>query len=367
MSSIAAFAVLLPDIQGSPWAHQRRCPAARVAHHDRGAADRSAAVLLLRPAEPGHASRRSAPPCGPPFRSAPALPSRWPRSGWLIAARRRRYGAGRRHARPLVAALRLLRAGGAVKVFSAHRQANSVGQILGPLWPVSSPSGSGWNGPSTCSPSRPSCSSSMALRLREPVRGYHERIAAGLTKEVALVADRHETAWSTMKVLHKVRTIRRIWLATPFLGVALFGIPNLLSLVYEEVFGLDSAARGAIAAGVEPLQVIGVFVAMPRVARSHCRSGLPVAVRRARRSGGRVPARDPRLRAHVAIAVMPRDARGIDQLRPRSCALVSIVAPARVARPPSRRSPCSPSPASRCSSRSSAWCPTSSASRRAWS
>jgi hypothetical protein len=64
-----------------------------------------------------------------------------------------------------------------------------------------------------------------------------------------------------------VRTIRRIWCAVPFLAVALFGVASLLSLVYEEVFHVDSAGRGLIAAGAEPLQVIGVFAAIPRIAK----------------------------------------------------------------------------------------------------
>jgi branched-chain amino acid transport system ATP-binding protein len=70
-----------------------------------------------------------------------------------------------------------------------------------------------------------------------------------------------------MKVLSRVRTIRRIWCAVPFLGIALFGIPNLLSLVYEDVFDLNSLERGLVAAGVEPLQIVGVFVAIPFVSR----------------------------------------------------------------------------------------------------
>ena len=44
---------------------------------------------------------------------------------------------------------------------------------------------------------------------------------------------------ATMRVLGRVRTIRRIWMAAPFLGIALFGVPNLLSLIYEDVFGLE--------------------------------------------------------------------------------------------------------------------------------
>jgi hypothetical protein len=44
-------------------------------------------------------------------------------------------------------------------------------------------------------------------------------------------------------------------------------VPSLLSLIYEDVFGLGPAQRGAVAAGVEPLQIVGVLLAMPAVAR----------------------------------------------------------------------------------------------------
>jgi MFS family permease len=154
-----------------------------------------------------------------------------------------------------------------VKVFSAHRQANSVGQILGPLLGgvIAERLGLAWPFFLFAIPTMVFVA--LTLRLHEPVRGYHERKAAGYDEETALVADEHEGVWSTMKVLYQVRTIRRIWYAVPFLAVALFGVASLLSLVYEEVFHVDSAGRGLIAAGAEPLQVIGVFVAIPRIAK----------------------------------------------------------------------------------------------------
>jgi hypothetical protein len=107
-----------------------------------------------------------------------------------------------------------------------------------------------------------------AVTLGEPmVRGYHERIAAGGDHETASREDIPETIRGSFRVLSRVRTIRRIWLTVPFLAVALFATPNLLSLVYEDVFGLNSAERWLVAAGVEPMQIIGVFWAMPLVAR----------------------------------------------------------------------------------------------------
>jgi MFS family permease len=154
-----------------------------------------------------------------------------------------------------------------VKVFSVHRQANSVGQILGPLLAGALAYYFTWRTPFVVFAIPTAIVVLLALRLKEPVRGIHERRAAGLDEEAALVEEPPETIRSTMATLARVRTIRRVWLAIPFLGVALFGVPNLLSLVYEEVFDLDSLARGAIAAGVEPLQIAGVFLIMPWVAR----------------------------------------------------------------------------------------------------
>jgi MFS family permease len=154
-----------------------------------------------------------------------------------------------------------------VKVFSAHRQANSVGQILGPLLAGVIAAWLGLEWPFFLFAIPTLVFVLMSLRLHEPVRGYHERKAAGLGEEAALVADAHESAWSTMKVLYQVRTIRRIWWAMPFLAVALFGVGQLITLVYDDVFNVDSAGRGLIAAASEPLQVVGVFVAIPRIAK----------------------------------------------------------------------------------------------------
>ena len=154
-----------------------------------------------------------------------------------------------------------------VKVFSVHRQANSVGQILGPLVAGVVAYYLGWRAPFILFVIPTALFFFLALRLREPARGYHERIAAGADHDTALLADTPETVWSSLKVLGQVRTIRRIWCAIPFIGVVIFAVVNLLSLIYEDVFGLNSAQRGLVAAGVEPLQIAGVFISMPIVAR----------------------------------------------------------------------------------------------------
>ena len=220
-----------------------------------------------------------------------------------------------------------------VKVFSVHRQANSVGQILGPLVAGVLALHFGFRAPFYVFAIPTLVFVVLALRLKEPVRGYHERRAAGADEAAAQIADEPERAWATMKVLGNVRTIRRMWWAVPFLAIALFGVPTLLALVSEDVYGLDSAARGAIAAGVEPLQVIGVFVAMPRVARvAMTDPGFLL------RFVGIVGVADGVLlvvlayapNVAVAVAMHALLAASIGTLAPAFFALISIVAPARV-------------------------------------
>jgi branched-chain amino acid transport system ATP-binding protein len=154
-----------------------------------------------------------------------------------------------------------------VKVFGFHRLANSVGQIIGPLLAGVLAYFFGWRTPFFLFAIPTFVFVFLAMRLHEPVRGRYERLAAGADDAAADLADTHESAWATMKVLGRIRTMRRIWYAVPFLGIALFGIPNLLSLVYKDVFDINSAGRGAIAAGIEPLQIVGVIIGLPIVSR----------------------------------------------------------------------------------------------------
>ncbi len=220
-----------------------------------------------------------------------------------------------------------------VKVFSAHRQANSVGQIAGPLLAGVLAYLAGWRLPFLLFAIPTGVFVLLALRLREPLRGVHERRAAGADETSAAVEEQHEAVWATMRALGRVRTVRRIWLAVPFLGIALFGIPNLLSLVYEDVFGLNAAARGIVAAGVEPLQIAGVFFGMPIVARVAMER--PQFLLRFVAIVGVVDgillvglAYAPHL--GVAVAIHAVLAASIGTLAPAFFALVSLVAPPRV-------------------------------------
>ena len=154
-----------------------------------------------------------------------------------------------------------------VKVFSVHRLANSAGAVAGPAAGGLIAYWLGWRWPFLIFAAPTLVFLVLSLRLREPVRGAQERLEAGADEATAAVARPPESPWATMRLLAQLPTFRRIWLAVPFLGVALFGVPNLLSLVYEDVFGLSSAERGIIAAAIEPLQIAGILLSMPFVSR----------------------------------------------------------------------------------------------------
>jgi len=220
-----------------------------------------------------------------------------------------------------------------VKVFAAHRLGNSVGQVLGPLLGGGLAYAFGWRTPFVLFAVPTAIFVLLSLRMREPVRGHHERRAAGADEEAIATEDDHETVWSTMQTLARVRTVRRIWTAVPFLGIALFGIPNLLSLIYEDVFDLNAAQRGLITAGVEPLQIAGVLLGMPLVARiSAARPDFLL------RFVGMVGVFDGVLlvalayspELWVAVGVHAVLATSIGTLAPAFFALVSLVAPPRV-------------------------------------
>jgi MFS family permease len=220
-----------------------------------------------------------------------------------------------------------------VKVFSAHRLASSAGQIAGPVLAGLLAAVLGWRAPFVLFALPTVILVAGALRLREPVRGAHERRAVGADEATAGLEEAPEGPLATMRVLARVRSVRRIWVAAPFLGIALFGVPSLLSLVYDDVFGLSAAQRGMVAAGVEPLQIVGVILAMPVVARlAGERPGFLL------RFVALVGVADGVLLVvlayapHVGVAIGAHAilAASIGTLAPAFLALVSLIAPPRV-------------------------------------
>ena len=75
----------------------------------------------------------------------------------------------------------------------------------------------------------------MLLRLREPARGGGE---------TAALAPR--TMRAARAELFRVRTLRRLWIGLPVVGVALLTLPQLISLFFERVYGYGPTGRGVV-------------------------------------------------------------------------------------------------------------------------
>ncbi|QYG92743.1 MFS transporter [Iamia sp. SCSIO 61187] len=146
------------------------------------------------------------------------------------------------------------------RVFSTHRAANAVGACIGPLSAGLLASAFGWRAPFLVFVVPTAIFVGLALWLKEPVRGGHERRAMGATEEVIATEEVSPSFGEGWRMVWKIETLRRIWYSLPFLGASLIGFVSLASLMYEEQFDLDEKARGFVAAGVEPAQLLGVIL-----------------------------------------------------------------------------------------------------------
>lgn len=146
------------------------------------------------------------------------------------------------------------------KVFSFHRSANAVGAFVGPLSAGFLAHYFGWRTPFLIFTIPTVILAVLAIKLREPIRGFWERKAMGVTDEVANTEEEAPSFSESWRTVQKVQSLRRIWYSLPFLATGLIGFGTLASLLYDQEFGLDERARGIAAAIAEPFQLVGLIV-----------------------------------------------------------------------------------------------------------
>ncbi|GDX26941.1 hypothetical protein LBMAG12_13150 [Actinomycetes bacterium] len=146
------------------------------------------------------------------------------------------------------------------KVFSFHRSANAVGAFVGPLSAGFLAHYFGWRTPFLIFTIPTVILAILAIRLREPIRGFWERKAMGVTDEVANTEEEAPSFSESWRTVQKVQSLKRIWYSLPFLATGLIGFGTLASLLYDQEFGLDERARGIAAAIAEPFQLVGLIV-----------------------------------------------------------------------------------------------------------
>jgi len=153
------------------------------------------------------------------------------------------------------------------RAFAVHRTANAVGAFVGPLTAGLLAYSFGWRLPFLVFMVPTVVFAVLALRIREPVRGRFERLAGGASEEAADITEAVPSAAEAWRTVYKVPTLRRIWMALPFLAVAFVGFGVFAGILYAEEFGLDERARGVAAAITEPFQVVGIVLGTRLVTR----------------------------------------------------------------------------------------------------
>ncbi len=146
------------------------------------------------------------------------------------------------------------------KVYSFHRAANAVGAILGPIIAGLLAFQFGWRAPFLVFAVPTMIFVFLGLRLREPVRGGQERRIAGGDAEAIATEEAPPSYAEAWRMCWKIESLRRIFVAMPFLAVSLIGFGTLAALLYEEAYNLDERARGIVAATSEPGQLIGLVI-----------------------------------------------------------------------------------------------------------
>ena len=146
------------------------------------------------------------------------------------------------------------------KVFSFHRSANAVGAFVGPLSAGFLAHYFGWRTPFLIFTIPTVILAVLAIKLREPIRGFWERKAMGVTDEIANTEEEAPSFSESWRTVQKVQSLKRIWYSLPFLATGLIGFGTLASLLYDQEFGLDERARGIAAAIAEPFQLVGLIV-----------------------------------------------------------------------------------------------------------
>ncbi len=144
------------------------------------------------------------------------------------------------------------------RVFSFHRGANAVGAFIGPLSAGVIAYYTSWRVPFFIFAIPTLILVVLGLRLKEPVRGAHEREAMGASADAIATEEAPPSFAEGWRMVNKIESLRRIFYALPFLAAALIGFVSLASLKYNSL-GLDERGRGFAAAAAEPFALVGLY------------------------------------------------------------------------------------------------------------
>jgi ABC-type branched-subunit amino acid transport system ATPase component/MFS family permease len=144
------------------------------------------------------------------------------------------------------------------RVYYLHKMANSVGQIIGPVTAGVLATIFTWRTPFLVFAVPTAVLVVLSLRLVEPSRGVWDRRLAGADESAIEVEEEPLPFREAWRTLWAIRSLRRVFYALPFLSASLIGLAALLSLFWEEVYGLSPAERGVLESASEAFQLLGI-------------------------------------------------------------------------------------------------------------
>ena len=103
----------------------------------------------------------------------------------------------------------------------------------------------------------------LSFLLREPKRGYLDRLEAGASAEDA-GREQAALSWGEgWRAARSIVTLRRFWYATPFQFAAFLATVNLLPVYFAQEFGLSASSRGYVVSAMSAAGLISLVAFGP--------------------------------------------------------------------------------------------------------
>ena len=96
--------------------------------------------------------------------------------------------------------------------------------------------------------------------LKEPVRGYMERRALGVSDDIARVEDEPKSFAEAFRLCFAIRTLRRVFLAIMFLSISAPLLSLIIPFLLAEQYGLDAFQRGLLSTGPLIAGMVGAYL-----------------------------------------------------------------------------------------------------------
>ncbi|MEY2475606.1 MAG: hypothetical protein QOG87_921 [Actinomycetota bacterium] len=146
------------------------------------------------------------------------------------------------------------------RVFSFYFMGQAIGDLIAPIAVGAAGLSFGWRAPMLFMVAIPTLLLvPFTLLLRNPIRGYWERIASTANEETALKEDAPPSPGEAFRTYWSTRTLRRLSYAQPFARTRSAQGAALL-LFYIVVHGLDSFRLGMLTSLYAAFSIVGLYV-----------------------------------------------------------------------------------------------------------